>query len=214
MELLNIFMILGIFACGISGAMVGIQKRMDLFGVICLACFTALGGGIIRDLLLGITPPASFVHPIYFILSLIAFLIAWVFYTRVENYNFIIMLTDAVGLGVFTGLGANTAIEQGYDEPFIVLMMGLITGIGGGVLRDIFAREIPFVFRKEIYAVAAILGAIAMLLTYKINLTLALYLCLVVTFTVRVVAVRNNWNFPVLSKVEKGERNHFRKKLK
>lgn len=190
---------IGIFACGISGAMVGIQKRMDLFGVICLAAFTALGGGIIRDILLGITPPASFVHPINFILSLIACLIVWVFYPRVKNYNFMIMLTDAVGLGVFTGLGANTAIEQGYDDPFIILMMGLITGIGGGVLRDVFAKEIPFVFRKEIYAIAAVLGAVALLLTYKINMTMALYLCLFVTFSVRVIAVRNNWNFPVLS---------------
>ncbi|HJA41344.1 MAG TPA: trimeric intracellular cation channel family protein [Firmicutes bacterium] len=214
MELLNIFMFLGIFACGVSGAMVGIQKRMDLFGVICLAAFTALGGGIARDLLLGINPPTSFIHPIYFGVSLLATFVAWLFYHRVKNYNHMIIRTDAIGLGVFTGLGANTAIEQGYNDPFIIVMMGVITGIGGGVLRDVFSREIPFVFRKEIYAVASILGAVALLLTYKINILLSLYLCLVITFTVRILAVRNNWNFPVLSSKLKDSESYWKKKIK
>ena len=123
-----------------------------------------------------------------------------------------IIRTDAIGLGVFTGLGANTAIEQGYNDPFIIVMMGVITGIGGGVLRDVFSREIPFVFRKEIYAVASILGAVALLLTYKINILLSLYLCLVITFTVRILAVRNNWNFPVLSSKLKDSESYWKKK--
>jgi uncharacterized membrane protein YeiH len=198
MTLINIFVFIGIIAASISGALIGIKKQLDLFGVICLAVLTALGGGIIRDLLIGRIPPIAFVEPSYFIASLTAALFAWVFYYKTNRLRTIIMISDAIGLGVFTALGASAAIELGMDEPFIVISMGLITGIGGGVLRDVCSKEIPFVFRKEIYAIAAIVGAISLYVTYDyVPQIIALYICLVVTFMIRIIAIWYNLNFPV-----------------
>jgi uncharacterized membrane protein YeiH len=199
MAVINVFVFLGIIASAISGALVGIKKQLDLFGVICLAVAAALGGGIIRDVMIGNVPPTAFVEPIYFFVSLAAALATWLFYHNVNRLQGIIMISDAIGLGVFTAVGANTALTHDMDEPFIVVSMGLITGIGGGIMRDVFAKEIPFVFQKEIYAIAAIIGSISLLITYNhVPHILSLYICLAVTFVIRVLAVRHNVNFPVI----------------
>ncbi|MBO9131023.1 trimeric intracellular cation channel family protein [Bacillus sp. 165] len=204
MAVINVFVFIGIIAAGISGALVGIKKQLDLFGIVCLAVATALGGGIVRDLLIGNVPPVSFKDPSYFIASVTAALFTWLFYNKTDKLKNIIMVSDAIGLGVFTALGANTALTHDMDEPFIVISMGLITGIGGGVLRDVFSKEIPFVFRKEIYAIASILGSISLYTTYNhVPHILSLYICLFVTFVVRVVSVVYNFNFPVFkTKIE------------
>jgi uncharacterized membrane protein YeiH len=176
MQLIEIFIYLGIVAAGISGAVVGIQKEMDLFGVTSLCVATSLGGGA----------------------SLAAGLLTWVFYPYISRFNNLLMVSDAVGLGVFTAVGAKAAIGLGYDEPFIILSMGLITGIGGGVVRDVFSREIPYVFRKEVYAVASILGAGSLALVHDyVPVTFAMYSCLLITFLVRVLCVMYSVNFPV-----------------
>jgi uncharacterized membrane protein YeiH len=199
MELLNFLVFLGIIACGVSGALTGISKNLDLFGVICLGLATSLGGGIVRDLLLGETPPGAFVDPSFATASFIASIVTWMFYNKAHKIKTIIIVTDAIGLGVFTAVGANKAIEHGLDDPFIVVAMGLITGIGGGVLRDVFTREIPFVFQKEIYAIASIIGCIVLILTYHvIPSIISLYLCLIITFAIRIISVRKNYNFPVI----------------
>jgi uncharacterized membrane protein YeiH len=198
MQLIEIFVFLGIVAAGISGAVVGIQKELDLFGVTSLCVATSLGGGIVRDLLIGVIPPVAFIEPKYFMASLAAGLLTWIFYPYVRRFNSLLMVSDAVGLGVFTAVGAKTAITYGYSEPFIVISMALITGIGGGVLRDVFAKEIPYVFRKEVYAVASILGAVSLLLIYDhMPVTFAMYTCLAVTFAVRVLSVVFSIDFPV-----------------
>lgn len=209
MLLIEIFVYLGIVAAGISGAVTGIRKQLDLFGVVSLCVATSLGGGIVRDLMIGVVPPVAFVEPRYFLASLFAGLATWVFYPYVRRFNSLLMVSDAVGLGVFTAVGANAAITHGYTAPFIVMSMALITGIGGGVLRDVFAKEIPYVFRKEVYAVASILGAVSMLATYNyVPVTVSLYICLLVTFAVRVLSVMYSIDFPVYRMVEpgKGER--------
>ncbi len=198
MQLIEIFIYLGIVAAGISGAVIGIQKEMDLFGVTSLCVATSLGGGIVRDLLIGVIPPVAFVEPKYFGASLAAGLLTWVFYPYISRFNNLLMVSDAVGLGVFTAVGAKAAIGLGYDEPFIILSMGLITGIGGGVVRDVFSREIPYVFRKEVYAVASILGAGSLALIHDyVPVTFAMYSCLLITFLVRVLCVMYSVNFPV-----------------
>lgn len=200
MMVMNIFIFIGIAAAGVSGALIGIKKELDIFGVICLAILTSLGGGIIRDVLLGHFPPVSFVEPSYFLASTLAALFTCLFYKQTDKLKTIIMLFDAIGLGVFTAIGANSAMIAGMKEPFIILSMGLITGIGGGVLRDICSKEIPFVFRKEIYALAAIFGALSFLFTYPyVSVTGAQYICLAVTFLVRVITVFFNLNFFVVN---------------
>lgn len=199
MNVINVFVFIGIIAAGISGALIGVKKQMDLFGVVCLAAATALGGGLARDVMIGSLPPVAFVKPEYFFASTTAALFTWFFYKKTDRLKSIIMVSDAIGLGVFTAVGANTALTMGMNEPFIVVSMGLITGIGGGILRDVFSKEIPFVFRKEIYAIASILGAVSILVTYgKVPLIASLYICLGITFAVRVVSVIYNINFPVV----------------
>lgn len=204
MYLLDAFVYLGIVAAGISGALIGIKKELDLFGVICLCVTTSLGGGIIRDLFVGNVPPIAFVEPSYFFVSLSAGILTWFFYERINRLGLIILISDAIGLGVFTAVGSNTAITLFDNEPFLVVSMGLITGIGGGVLRDLFAKEIPYVFRKEIYAIASILGSISLILTYTLfPHMVSLYICLGVTFTLRMVSVLLKLNFPVLAAEKK-----------
>lgn len=198
MALLDVFVYLGIIAAGISGALIGIEKRLDLFGVICLCAATALGGGLIRDLFIGNVPPVAFTAPSYFFVSLAAALFTWVFYRRLKRFGQLIMVSDAVGLGVFTAVGSNTAMLHHADKPFLVVSMGLITGIGGGVLRDVFAKEIPYVFRKEIYAIASIMGSISFILAYDfVPPIVAMYICLLVTSAIRIISVMYKLNFPV-----------------
>ncbi|MFD3446801.1 trimeric intracellular cation channel family protein [Microbacteriaceae bacterium 4G12] len=198
MVLINIFIFMGIIASAVSGTLVGIKKRLDWFGVICLAVATALGGGVVRDIMIGSLPPMAFIKPTYFIISVITAFFTCIFYKKINKFQNIIMLTDAVGLGVFTAVGASTAFEHHMGTPFLVISMGLITGIGGGIIRDIFAKDIPYVFRKEVYAIASILGAIGFFLTYdKVSHILSLYICLFITFTVRVVSIIYNVHFPV-----------------
>jgi uncharacterized membrane protein YeiH len=199
MGLINIFVFIGIIAAAVSGTLVGMKKRLDWFGVICLAVATSLGGGMIRDIMIGNLPPVAFIKPIYFFVSMLTALVTCLFYERINKLQHVIMLSDAVGLGVFTAVGANAAVVQHMHQPFLVVSMGLITGIGGGILRDIFAKDIPYVFRKEVYAIASILGAISFLITYdKTPHILSLYICLFVTFVVRVVSFYYNVHFPVL----------------
>ncbi|MCP8968052.1 trimeric intracellular cation channel family protein [Ectobacillus ponti] len=199
MTLITIFSFLGIIAAAVSGTLVGMKKQMDLFGLIFLAAATSLGGGVIRDIMIGHFPPVVFIKPIYFLVSTLAALVTCFFYERITKLQNTIMLSDAVGLGVFTAIGANAAVSQDLlNAPFLVVSMGLLTGIGGGILRDLFAKDIPYVFRKEIYAIASILGALSFLFTYdKVPHVLSFYICLLVTFVVRVVAVMYNVNFPV-----------------
>ena len=100
---------------------------------------------------------------------------------------------------MFTAVGANAAITHGYTQPFLIVAMGLVTGIGGGIFRDVFAKEIPFVFRKEIYGVASIIGAISLILSYSyLPIILSLYLCLIITFTIRVLAFRFQVHIPIV----------------
>jgi uncharacterized membrane protein YeiH len=211
MTLINIFVFIGIIAAAISGTLVGMKKQLDIFGVICLAVATALGGGIIRDIMIGNLPPTAFIQPIYFFVATLTALITCMFYERIHKLQVVITVSDAVGLGVFTAVGANTALTHHMDAPFLVVSMGLITGIGGGILRDVFAKDIPYVFRKEVYAIASILGTISLLLTYdKIPHILSLYVCLVVTFTIRLVSVIYNVNFPVF-KMEVSKEQYYKR---
>jgi len=192
------FLYLGVLAAGISGALVGIKKELDVFGVLFLGGATALGGGVARDVMLGNLPPAAFLDPAYFLVSTGAGLLTWLFYHRIDRLQKVILVSDAIGLGVFTAFGASSAVAHGFDEPFIVISMGLITGIGGGVLRDVFVKEIPFVFRKEVYAIASIIGAASFYAAVPWLPHLAsMFLCLAVTFAIRIASIVFKIDFPV-----------------
>ncbi|ERI93619.1 hypothetical protein HMPREF1982_01601 [Clostridiales bacterium oral taxon 876 str. F0540] len=198
MFLINSFEIIGTIAFAISGALIGIEKKLDLFGVIFLAITTAVGGGIFRDIIIGNTPPTAFVNPTSCIISIATALITFYFYKKLHKLKNIIVISDALGLGVFTAVGANTAVTHEMNYAFIVISMGLITGVGGGILRDVFVKDIPFVFRKEIYAVASILGALCFFFTYNyLSEAMSLYISFIVTFIIRILSMIYNLNLPV-----------------
>ncbi|QGU94001.1 trimeric intracellular cation channel family protein [Clostridium bovifaecis] len=198
MTLINVLEVIGTIAFAISGALIGTEKELDLFGVIFLAITTSVGGGIFRDVIIGNTPPVAFVKPIYCLISMGAGVAVFIFYKRIITLKNVILITDAVGLGVFTAIGSSTAFIHDFNKPFIVISMGLITGVGGGILRDVFVKDIPFVFRKEIYAIASILGALILYFSYNhVPHVAALYICFAVTFIIRVLAIILNLNLPV-----------------
>lgn len=198
MIILNVFEMIGTIAFAVSGALIGIKERLDLFGVVFLAITTAVGGGIFRDLLIGNTPPVTFVQPIYCFVSATTAVITCVFYKKIIKLHNIILITDAIGLGAFTALGANTALSHNIDGGFIIITTGLMTAVGGGILRDVFVKHIPFVFKKDIYAVASIIGGICFCLTYKFSRIAALYVSFGVTFTIRMIGVMLKLNLPVV----------------
>lgn len=167
--MLLILELIGTVAFAVSGAVIAISKRFDIFGVIFSGTITALGGGIIRDILLSNLPPAMFRNYIYLIFAvcacLLTFIVAKILKTKFSE-NIIVIdkvnnVFDAVGLGVFTVVGINVAVSQGFgDNAFFVISLGMTTGCGGGILRDVIISEVPFVLKKRIYAVASIAGGI------------------------------------------------------
>lgn len=145
MFLLSSFEVIGTIAFAISGALVGIEKKLDLFGIIFLSITTAVGGGIYRDIIIGRTPPIAFVNPTSSIISIITALIVFACNEKVGRFQKVITISDALGLGVFTAIGCRIAVLHGANNGFLVIAMGLGTGVGGGILRDVFVKNIPFI---------------------------------------------------------------------
>lgn len=170
-EFIFILELIGTVAFASSGAMIAIEKKMDIFGVNVLGATTAVGGGIMRDIILGLTPPGAFSHPVYVLVaaltSTILFVIAYAkptaFESRVKTdyYDKLMFWCDTAGLGIFTVVGIQAAVRAvGGENVFFFVFIGTLTGVGGGVLRDIMAGETPYILVKNIYACAAIAGGI------------------------------------------------------
>jgi len=190
--------ILGTIAFAVSGTLAGVKKEMDILGITIIAIVTATAGGAIRDITLGITPPSVFREPIYLIVVLIT-VTFFLFGLRLRKINsplvtkpirfleILINLSDAVGLGVFTVSGVSVAISSGYgNNIFLVLFVGAITGVGGGIMRDVFTMRIPSVFVRNIYALASMLGALVffILRTY-IHRSLAMIITVIIIVIIR-----------------------------
>ena len=191
----EILEITGTIAFAVAGTLVGIKKRLDIFGVAMLAVTTAVGGGIIRDTLLGNVPPLAFRNPTFIFLSLVVAILVSFYVIPVARRKTMLTICDAVGLGAFTVTGASLALTQG--GVLLVVALGVTTGIGGGVLRDVFVREIPLVFHKEIYAVAAAIGAFSFYgLQLFMNVDHALYPAFMIIVVIRLVSVYYGVNLP------------------
>lgn len=201
-DLLNILDVVGIVAFAVSGAITAIQKRFDLFGVLFIAAVTAVGGGMTRDIILGSTPPAALMAPRDLLVALCTgvgiFLFAGAYRPRnSETGEILIAYTDALGLGVFTAIGAAKAYIVPDYNILLVVMTGMLTGVGGGMLRDVLTKEVPFVLRKEVYATASIAGALVFYAANKlVGGTTAGYLCFFVTTGIRIVAIRKKLKIP------------------
>ena len=198
---------LGTAAFAVSGAMVAIDKGTDIFGVLLMAVFTALGGGTLRDVLIGHFPPRMFTNFHYVLLSCICaltvFIIARIFKERyIERERLIEQVNnvfDAIGLGIFAVSGARIGMEAGFaDNIFLTTFLGTTTAIGGGMLRDVLLQEMPFVLKKRVYAVAAIVGALgyALLMRMGMNSVMAYALGMMATIAVRILATVFRWNLP------------------
>lgn len=191
---------IGIVAFSASGSIKAIEKKMDILGVLTLGFSTSLAGGILADLILGKTPPTNLVYLPYPITAFLASLITFAYHKKFSVMNKALLYADALGLGAFTASGASLAFAT-FSSPLLVIMVGTITAVGGGVLRDILANEIPLVLTKEFYATSAIIGSsvyyvFAVLgVPNYLNSSYVLFL----TFFLRVLAIKMKWKLPSIN---------------
>lgn len=202
MEFISVVELVGTVAFAVSGALVAIEKELDYYGITFFAIITAVGGGMIRDMMINAPLPAALDNPVYVIVSIASAAAVIVFYRKIVLYKNLLLTFDAIGLAAFTAIGAEVAVENNLDLPFVIITLALLTGTGGGVLRDVFAKEIPFVFRKEIYAVASIIGAVCFIIIdgFSGNNTIALYSCFGITLIIRLACMKKDVH---LKRVEK-----------
>lgn len=210
--LIEIMNLIGDVAFAVSGAMTAVQKRMDIFGVCILSIVTTVGGGMTRDVLLGILPPIALVNPRDILVATVVACIVFIWAIRrsQENQNQnpitanMLNVSDAIGLGVFTIIGINVAKGQVENAgAFILIVVGVITGVGGGVLRDVLSGSIPYIFQKHVYALASAVGAITYVLLLRFTEeAVATILGSVIVIAIRFLASHYRWNLPRIREQE------------
>ncbi|MFC4740827.1 trimeric intracellular cation channel family protein [Flavobacterium ponti] len=192
---------IGVFVFAISGVLSGLNKRLDAFGVFIIAFVTALGGGTLRDVLIGKTPVGWMGNLTYLYIILLAYFVTLFFKRHLERLRVSLFLFDSIGLGVFTIIGIEKGIEFGL-HPIICITLGTITASFGGVIRDILCNEIPVIFRKEIYATVCIAGGVMFFLLKRVHLNQDVLYLLTSLFMIsfRLLAVKYKWYLPSLYK--------------
>lgn len=188
----------GAFAFAISGATAAKQRGLDLFGICAIAFLVACGGGIIRDLCIGAIPPAGLTNVNYLAAAVIATALTVGFYPLVQKMNRPVLLFDAAGLALFAVTGAQKALAFGHNGQVAVLL-GITTAVGGGVLRDVLLNRVPVILQKEIYAIAAFIGALIVVAGNNLKWfspDLVSIIALLVCFTIRILALKYHWNMP------------------
>jgi uncharacterized membrane protein YeiH len=189
--------ILGTAVFAITGALKAVKYELDILGILVLASITGTGGGILRDLILGETPPASFIDETFFIISLISALVVFFMAPKIVKIWRIIRIGDAIGLGLFAAIGAAKGIS--YEMGIIgIILTGAITATGGGVLRDMLVNEIPLVIRKDFYATAAIIGSLLLIGAdiLHINPTASILSAAALTTGLRLLAMKLKLSLP------------------
>ncbi len=203
-SVITLFEIIGTVAFAASGAIVALKKEMDIFGVAILGLFTAVGGGVIRDMILGNTPPAVFKDPVYAVVAIITSVI--IFLPKVRGllkkspkvYDIVMLIMDSVGLGIFTVAGIQTAKSVNPDSGyFLLVFVGIVTGVGGGLLRDICAGVTPYIFVKHFYACASLFGSLlcALLWNYTSE-SIAMISGSAAVLVLRILAAKFRWSLP------------------
>ena len=196
----------GTIAFAASGAMVVIHCRMDIFGVCVLGVMTAVGGGMTRDVILG-NVPGALVKPVYVLAAVITALFVFIVLYFRKNvlkgrfgivYDRIMLVMDSLGLGIFTVMGVMTGMNEGYGEnAFLLTVLGTLTGVGGGLLRDMMAGQPPYIFVKHIYACASVVGAVSCVWIYRIFGQLpAMVISSLLVVVIRFLAAHYRWNLP------------------
>lgn len=191
------FDLVGTFVFALAGATAGVRRQLDIFGVLVLSLVTATAGGIARDLLIGAVPPAALSDWRYFAAAMLAGLVTILWYPTIERLRTPVQLFDAAGLALFAVAGAEKSLAYGLN-PLMAALLGMLTGIGGGMLRDILLAEVPAVLRSDLYAVAALAGAGVVVigaqgpLPHAASALAGAILC----FTLRMTAIRYDWHLP------------------
>ncbi len=198
------FELVGTIAFAISGALVGISRRMDIFGVLVLACSTAIGGGILRDILVGRIPPNSLQSSLYIILTMVVTGILFLIYRisklrhlSTRRFRKTYLIADALGLASFTVTGVVVGLNYYPEMTVFAIILGLLTAVGGGIIRDLLAQRIPSVLREEVYAIPSIVGGSIYCALASMELYFwASYISFGVVFIIRMMAVEKHWNLP------------------
>ncbi len=199
--------LMGTVAFALAGSMMAVRKDLDLLGIVVLGVTNAVGGGALRDIVLGNVPPIMFQNSTYvqaaFLTALALFLFLYFVGNRLQKYGalytLVVFFADSIGLGVFATAGVRTALAAGFgDQTFLVLFVGVINGVGGGILRDIMANEIPMVLKRRIYAVAALAGAwiYYIMVSCGISNLLATYVSVASVIAIRMMAAHFGWHLP------------------
>ena len=206
--------LIGVIAFAMSGALTAIRKELDIVGVIVLSIVAALGGGLIRDIILGMLPPNLFINPTYYIYEIVAVTIAvacFIFAYFTHKYEIkqastkmILNIADAIGLSVFAIFGSKVAIDLNFGEyKLLLVFVGVITGVGGGATRDILVGEIPIIFRKYLYATPTIIGTLFYVIMVDfIDGFLAIILGIAIILSLRILAIIFKWDLPKIKMKE------------
>ena len=212
--------VVGTIAFSISGAMVGIRKRMDLFGVCVLGVVTATGGGMTRDIVLGINPPRMFTNSTDVLIAAVTAILTFIVIhyankkkqTHIgfrEMYSLVLFVMDTLGLAIFTVIGIEVALATRPDAgSFLLVFVGTVTGVGGGLLRDMMSESIPYIFQKHIYATACIVGAVICVIFYRklnISLNISMIVGAIAVLVIRALAAQLRWNLPTVHLDEEGK---------
>jgi uncharacterized membrane protein YeiH len=190
--------LIGTFVFALSGAAEGIKHRLDVFGVLVLSIAAATAGGLVRDVLIGSIPPAAISDFRYILVSICAGLVMFWVPRTVTRLRRAVLLCDAVGLSTFVISGTYKALSFGLN-PVAACLLGVLTGIGGGMVRDLLVQEIPIVLRREIYAVAGLAGALIVVVGHYWRLppTAITVVAAIVCFGLRLISIRRNWQLPI-----------------
>ena len=204
MESLRIIEIVGTAAFSIAGAFAAMEKRLDVFGVFIIAFITALGGGTLRDVLIGKVPVNWMLDLSSAVVVLITTIAVLFFKSVIKNYHNVLLFFDSIGLGFFTVVGIQTGIALDL-HPIISISLGTITACFGGVIRDVSLSNIPLIFKKEIYATTCILGGIIFYVLLKLGVPKlpVEIICLVIIVLFRLLSVKYHWHLPTIYKPEK-----------
>lgn len=199
--------IIGTIAFSVAGSLVAIRRELDIFGTVVVGGVTAVGGGCLRDILLGNLPPTMFRIPVYAIVaasvSILVFLIEYIFPAEKilasKKYESVVNIFDALGLAIFVVVGINSAKSCGYENNvFLSVCVGVLTGVGGGIIRDLLVKTVPMILRKQVYALPAIVGGIIYYYMDKANINEIICVVITILFvmTVRTLAAILKWNLP------------------
>lgn len=197
MDIIYFFDLAGTFVFAISGALTAIQRKLDIFGASVIALVTALGGGTIRDILIGRQPVGWLLDNNYLLIIAVGIAISYIFGQGIQKLRRTLFLFDTIGIGLYTILGLERTLNLGLSMP-IAVIMGTVSAVFGGVVRDVLCNEVPLIFRKEIYATACIAGGILFLILTSIQLGRDWAMLITVFFIIilRILAVKYKWHLP------------------